>query len=108
MSHTIEVLHTADCPRWPVAVERAHEAVSLLGLQGTVEVHEVLVETDDEAKAIGFAGSPTVRVNGKDVELGAPAGDEPSLRCRLYRPGGIPDPAPPVEWIRNALLSADR
>jgi hypothetical protein len=104
----IEILYFADCPRWSIALERVHEAVSLLGLDGKVEVRQQLVETEAQAAEVRFAGSPTVRVNGRDVE---PAQSEDhaafGLRCRLYHIEGRSEPAPPVAWIKEALLAAE-
>jgi hypothetical protein len=43
------------------------------------------VETDEEAQRLRFLGSPTVRVDGRDVEPGVDARDDFGLKCRLYR-----------------------
>ena len=46
-------------------------------------LEETEVADDDAAGALGFVGSPTVRVDGRDVQ---PPGDEPvGLTCRVYR-----------------------
>jgi hypothetical protein len=108
MNHCIEILFFAGCPRWGIALDRANEAVAALGLSGWVEVRERQVETEDEAVRIRFLGSPTVLVDGRDVELGATQGDDFGLRCRLYQVNRRPDAAPSVEWIKTALLGADR
>jgi hypothetical protein len=53
-----------------------------------------------------FLGSPTVRVDGRDVEPGADERDEFALACRVYRTQdglrGQPDP----EWITAALRAS--
>jgi hypothetical protein len=104
----IEILYFADCPRWSVALERVHEAVSLLGLDGSVEIRHLLVETEALAHEVRFAGSPTVRVNGRDVEPAHSENDADfGLRCRVYRSEGRSEPAPPVAWIKEALLAAE-
>ena len=108
MNHCIEILFFAGCPRWRIAVDRANEAVAALGLSGVVEVRERQVENEEEAVRIRFLGSPTVLVDGRDVELGVTQRDDFGLRCRLYHTDGRPDAAPSVEWIKNALLGADR
>ena len=108
MNHSIEILFFAGCPRWRTALDRANEAVSALGLSGAVEVRARQVEGEDEAVREGFLGSPTVRVDGRDVERGANQRDEFGLRCRLYYVDGRPDGAPPVEWIKNAIVDAGR
>ena len=58
------------------------------------------------AAELRFLGSPTVRVDGRDVEPGAAARHEFVLSCRVYRTeqglAGQPDEA----WIREALTGA--
>ena len=50
-----------------------------------------------------FLGSPTLRVDGVDVEPGARDRRDYGLKCRLYRTAdGLLD-APPDEWVRDAL-----
>jgi hypothetical protein len=53
-----------------------------------------------------FLGSPTVRVDGRDVEPGAEQRDDFGLKCRLYRlPTGLRG-APLDEWVLDALSRA--
>lgn len=59
--------------------------------------------TEAEAKALLFPGSPTVRVNGEDVEPGQRS--VPSLVCRLYQNrSGIPS----EQLLRVAISDAKR
>jgi hypothetical protein len=60
--------------------------------------------TDDEAaQRERFLDSPTVRVNGRDVEPDAERRTDYGMKCRLYRtPGGVSG-QPPQEWLRAAL-----
>jgi hypothetical protein len=95
----IEILYVPGCPNYRPTFERlqavlASEAVKT-GIQG------IPVTTDVEAKALSFPGSPTVRVNGEDVE--PPQTSVPSLSCRLYaNRSGIP----PEESLRTAISDA--
>ena len=65
------------------------------------------VTEGEEAQRLGFPGSPTIRVNGADVEP-VEAGDEPfGLTCRVYRRAdGRISPLPDPERIRAALRAA--
>jgi len=98
---TIEILYVPSCPNYQPTFERlqavlASEAVKT-GIQG------IAVTTEVEAKALSFRGSPTVRVNGEDVE--PPQTSVPSLSCRLYaNRSGIP----PEESLRTAISDAKR
>jgi hypothetical protein len=62
----------------------------------------------DAAVALRFLGSPTVRVDGHDVEPGADERRDFVLACRVYQTdqgtAGEPDEA----WIRAALKRASR
>lgn len=83
----VEVIVIPECPHALPAVARVREVVDSL-TPGTT-VHEVVVATEERARATAFPGSPTVRVDGHDVD---PVDIEPSLACRFYSNGeGIPD-----------------
>ncbi|MGH9508863.1 MAG: DF family (seleno)protein, partial [Terriglobales bacterium] len=65
------------------------------------EVQQVLVADEATAATLRFAGSPTVLVNGRDVEPAV--AEQGGLSCRLYANHGAPGiPS------RDALLRAIR
>jgi hypothetical protein len=66
-------------------------------------LRSIEVDTDDAAQREGFVGSPTVRVDGRDVHP-ANADEPPGLTCRVYhlRDGRI-SPLPDPEDIKEAL-----
>lgn len=84
----IEILCFAGCPNRVPAEELARSVVRELGLD--VTIREVLVETPEEAIRTRFLGSPTIRVNGQDIDPSARARDDFSLSCRVYAEGGVP------------------
>ncbi len=96
----VEVLVTPGCPHAPPAVARVREVVE--GLVPGTTVHELLVEAEQDAQRLAMPGSPTVRVDGRDVD---PSGGEPAFACRVYPNGqGMPD-----RWrIEAAMLRALR
>lgn len=65
------------------------------------------VHTDSEADALGFVGSPTILIDGRDVQ---PPGEQPAeLTCRVYRlRDGRISPLPDREDIREAMLNGIR
>lgn len=70
----------------------------------TVDLVEV---ADLEAAArLRFLGSPTIRVDGRDVEPGADERREFVLSCRVYRSEGGAAGHPDESWIRAALREA--
>src|SRR5260370_40991709 len=70
--------------------------------------HMVEVEVKDAATAqqVGFLGSPSIRVDGRDVEPAARAARAFGMMCRTYIDGGQRAGVPPPEWIRAAVGEA--
>jgi hypothetical protein len=66
------------------------------GLEGSVSVRLVPVETDDDARRLGFLGSPTVRIDGEDVDPEGKGAEHVGLQCRLYPGEGRLEGIPPV------------
>jgi hypothetical protein len=75
----ITVLHTEDCPNLEPLMAELHD---LLRGRGDVTVATTVVRTDDEAQRLGFHGSPTLLVDGRDP-FPAPLGPV-GLSCRQY------------------------
>lgn len=101
--HVIEILYTERCRFLPVAVERVRDIlVRRAGLD--VEVRLVLVGSFAEAVARRFRGSPTVRVDGEDVETRPGAVAPIGLAARGYVVEGRIERAPTVVSIEEALL----
>ena len=100
----IQFLWWEDCPSHPEAWQRLQQTLADLQLEVAVERIEVL--TDADAERWHFPGSPTILVNGVDIDPRAP--DLPSrLTCRLYHTEqGRPSPYPSVEMIKRALIAA--
>jgi hypothetical protein len=98
----VEVLYVADCPSHPAAVKLAKDVLAQEGVMA--EVHEVLVSDEQTAGKLKFLGSPTIRINGRDV-----AGDQKTenfaLSCRLYS-GSKQVGLPPPELIHRAVIEA--
>jgi hypothetical protein len=97
----IELLFWAGCPSYPEARELLDDVLGARGLHQEVEEREVF--THEEAAELAFPGSPTIRIDGRDVDPeGASA--PPALTCRLYRlPDGRPSPVPSRQQLEEAL-----
>ncbi len=67
--HEITILHVEGCTG---AVEARAVVSRVAAARGDIRVIEVLVENEAEALARGLRGSPTVLVNGKEVESDTP------------------------------------
>lgn len=95
----IDVLYFDDCPNHLPTVERINTILREEGC--SAEVREVLVPSAEAARQVKFLGSPSVRVNGIDIEPTARDRKDFGLMCRRYV-GGIPS----HELIRAAIRSA--
>jgi hypothetical protein len=106
----VELLYWEGCPSHPQALAQLREAMRELGLDSEgVEVRHV--GTDEDAEAERFVGSPTIRIDGVDVQ---DPGDEPTaLTCRIYhrrdgRISPLPDPADVRDALHNAITTRSR
>lgn len=97
----VELLWWEGCPSWRKAVELVREEMEALELEpAALRVTEVA--TDADAARQRFVGSPTIRIEGRDVQ---DPGDEPAgLTCRVYRlRDGRISPLPDRADVREAL-----
>jgi len=98
----IEILYVADCPSHPAAVKLVRDVLAAEGI--TAQVHQILVTDKEMAGKLKFLGSPTIRINGRDV-----ADDQKTesfgLSCRLYS-GSKQVGLPPMELVRHAIVKA--
>lgn len=69
-------------------------------------IEEIEIKTEEEALKYKFPGSPTIRVNGVDVDPFYMDNGNYGLMCRVYRIGGKFLGAPTVEMIKEALEDA--
>lgn len=97
---TVEVLVVSGCPGTELAIARIREATEALGI--ATNLRFVIIDGEEQARAFGFVGSPTVRVDGADVEEGA-ASRPIGVTCRLYERDGIVERAPALSLIKAAL-----
>jgi protein-disulfide isomerase len=99
----VEVLYVAECPSHPAAVKLVKEVLAAEGV--ATKIQEVLVRDEGMADELRFGGSPTIRINGRDVAGESQKAESFALSCRLY-PGSKQVGLPPVEVIRRAVLAA--
>lgn len=103
-----------------IGTDRSVQAA--LGLAGdvlaatgaTVEVRRTLVETAEQARALRFVSSPTIRVNGRDIALGleetpceseaCSCADGEPIACRAWTYRGREYREAPVGLIVDAIL----
>jgi hypothetical protein len=97
----VELYFWEGCPSYPEAKELLQGVLDERGIDAPIEMHEI--RTREEALTFAFPGSPTIRIDGRDVD---PVGAEspPGLTCRVYRfPDGRASPVPSRQQLEEAL-----
>ena len=104
------VVYFDGCPCWRTAAERLGHALMLIG-QDEVQVGLVEVRSEADAASSGFAGSPTILIDGDDLfpgPLHGPALAAGGLSCRLYPTSTGLAGAPSVDDLVSALTERSR
>ncbi len=100
----VEVLYFEGCPSHEALLPRLRTVLAETGTASEVETRRI--ESPEAAEAERFLGSPTVRVDGADVEPGTERREDFGLKCRLFRTRERTSPVSPDKWIRSALERA--
>ena len=100
----VEILYFDGCPNHEPALALVEQVAAELGLQAEIELVEVA--DAEAARRVRFLGSPSVRVDGRDVEPGADERSDFVLSCRVYRSERGLVGQPEADWIRSALSAA--
>lgn len=79
----VQLLYLPDCPNYPPTRELIEQTGRELGID--VDLELIAINDDESARRLGFLGSPTVRVDGRDVEPDARERTDIALSCRIYR-----------------------
>jgi len=100
----IEGLYVLDCPHYPAAMAELKNVLAAERIFAPIS--EVLVADPRMAETLRFPGSPTIRINGRDI-AGESELQHFALSCRLY-PGEKKPGVPPSEMIHRAVREAMR
>jgi hypothetical protein len=97
----IEILHFDGCPTYRVTENTLRQVLAEEGLEAEVEL--VAVNSDEEARRLRFPGSPTIRVEDRDL-FPTPEREDWRLVCRVYAtPEGLMG-SPTAQMLKAALL----
>jgi hypothetical protein len=97
----IELFYWEGCPSHPEAKQMLEQILAERGLETPIAMREVT--TQEEAEALRFPGSPTIRIDGRDVDP-VGANSRPALNCRIYYlPDGRVSPVPSREQLEEAI-----
>jgi len=99
----VEVLYVPDCPHHAPAVELLRAVLRAEGVR--TEINEVAVRDTKTAEEFKFRGSPTIRINGRDIAGESHSPVSFALACRMY--SGTKEPGVPlVEMMQRAVREA--
>ncbi len=101
----IEVLYFEGCPNHAPAMEMVRRVLAREGVEA--QVVRVDVQDVEAAMSVRFLGSPSIRVNGVDIEPDR-QDDPPFFGCRTYDVLGKTVGVPPDEWLSEAVRAASR
>lgn len=99
----IELLYYPECPSHERTLELIQQALRDEGLQA--EINIIRIETQEQADAYHFIGSPTIRINGRELQ---PQPNLPyRLTCRTFvHENGRLSPVPSLTMLREAIRQA--
>jgi hypothetical protein len=97
----IELLFFDGCPSHKAFLPRLRDLLEHAGVNDSIEQRRVATHADAQRER--FLGSPTLRVDGADVDPRARDRTDYALKCRLYPVAGRLRETPPDEWILEAL-----
>lgn len=97
----VEVLHTEGCRNAADYLPRLQQLLTAAGLAEPVRTR--IITSPAQAQRERFLGSPTIRINGRDVDPSADQRQDYGVSCRLYTgPDGLRG-TPPDTWILPLL-----
>ena len=104
MIKKIDILYHENCSHYPQAIERIKQVLTEEGIDA--EINEIQITSEEEAQKHDFSGSPTIRIDGEDLES-----EEERQQghahvydsCRIYNYKGQLYMIPHKESIRLAL-----
>ena len=100
----VQVLYFEGCPNHKPAVDLARQVAAELNL--AIQVEEVEVSRGDDVTAARFLGSPTIQVEGLDVEPAARLRTDYGFSCRMYDGRGVPSRETMAQSLAEAVNGA--
>ena len=101
----IELLFFEGCPSFEPTLILLNRVLHEERVNASVQ--QINVNTEEFVQKSRFLGSPSIRINGKDIEKEARTSTDFGQKCRIYDNAGSPSGVPPKSLIRNAVLEAN-
>jgi hypothetical protein len=100
----VEILYFDGCPNHAGAIGLVDRVANELGIEP--ELSLVNVQDEEAAHRLRFLGSPTIRVNGRDIDPGSEGRSDYGLSCRVFRTAEGIAGQPDERWLCRALAAA--
>lgn len=97
----VEIPHVEGCPGHAALLGRLPTLLSRAGVGAAIDIREIA--DPESAVRERFLGSPTLRVDGVDVDPGAARRTDFGVKCRLYPTNGPDAGRIPDDLILDAL-----
>lgn len=101
----LEFLYFDGCPNHRHTLEILKEVLEEENLYS--EIYLVNVDSEEKAKELHFLGSPTIRINGIDIEKESRSLTDFGMKCRIYVIEGKIIGVPSKEMIRDAIRDSN-
>jgi hypothetical protein len=98
---TVELLYLEGCPHHERLLARIERVLAASGVSTAVRMRRIA--DDRDARRERFLGSPTVRINGCDIEPGADRREDFGMKCRLYQTIDGLSGQPQDDWLTAAM-----
>lgn len=102
----VEFLYFSGCPSWREALRNLEEVLGEERIEAAAAKREIT--TGEEAVRHRFLGSPTILINGLDIDERARVADTFQLGCRVYQTEEGLTGIPTKEMIRRAVVRASQ
>lgn len=99
----VEFLYFEGCPNHETALTNLKDALEEAGV--SEEIGIIKIEELEDVTEHRFLGSPSIRINGEDIEIAEDESTEYSMRCRRYRNGDTIEGFPAKELIQTKLTA---
>ena len=100
----IEFLYFEGCPHHPPALSLLKHILEQEDAKHPIEM--INVDSEDYAREIRFLGSPSIRINGKDLEETGATSPDYGIKCRIYNGTEGPTGMPPEVLLRKSIALA--
>jgi hypothetical protein len=97
----IELLYFDGCPNHEQLVEHLPRLLERAAVTAKIVLRNIA--NDEHAQRERFLGSPTIRVDGRDIEPGADERHDYGLKCRIYHTAAGLTGTPADAWILRAV-----